>query len=90
MFLWFSRLFEREQILLCMRLDDMLWVHPQMDSTRVCSQCGTCVGIYPSGQKILKRYRKVKIVCHVCREPDLSTALPAPGAIEESRKSYRR
>ena len=55
--------------LVVMRLTDMHVVHPGQDNTRSCSQCGHIVGIYPSGQKALKRYPQAKIVCARCVEP---------------------
>lgn len=75
--------------LLVMRLDDMIMVHPQMDTSHVCSMCGEQVGIYPSGQAILKQYRRVKICCDRC-QPLPSKFMLAPGAREESGQSRRR
>jgi hypothetical protein len=76
--------------LIVMRLADMYLVHPQQDNSRVCSQCGEAVGIYPSGQAILARHPDTVITCSVCAGPmDPSTAL-APGALEEPFQSQRR
>jgi hypothetical protein len=89
MMLWFKRLFEKERLLLCMRLEDMLRVHPHMDRDHVCAQCGERVGIYPSGQQVLKRYRRVKIMCQVC-QPNPDSFSLAPGAAEEPSQSHWR
>jgi hypothetical protein len=52
--------------LVTMRLVDMSMVHPAQDNSRVCSRCGQQVGIYPSGQGILRNNPNIKIVCAVC------------------------
>ena len=74
-------------MLLVMRLDDMLRVHPdQIES--ICSQCSQPVGIYPSGQTVLKKYgtEMVDIVCSHCYVLTKDAVL-APGAREESTQS---
>jgi hypothetical protein len=75
--------------LITMRLKDMRRVHPGQITGR-CDRCGEEVGIYPSGQKALKKYKldQVEIVCHVCREP--GAAPLAPGAEQESWESEDR
>lgn len=87
--LWFRRLFERERVLLVMRYVDMLRVHPDMDISHVCSTCGEQVGIYPSGQRVLKRYRKVKLICQICEPAPVRFSL-AQGALEEPGQSKWR
>jgi hypothetical protein len=52
--------------LVVMRLADMGVVHPGQDNDRACSMCGEPVGIYPSGQAVLKAYPTLKIVCSIC------------------------
>ncbi len=64
--------------LLCMRLADMIRVHPKQIQGR-CAVCDEVVGIYPSGQRVLKERPDVRIVCNVCQEPGGVTML-APGA----------
>ena len=56
-----------------MRLADMTKVHPAQDSSRVCAGCGQRVGIYPSGQRALRQWPKMKVICARC-----AAALP-PG-----------
>ena len=81
-------LLRRPRILLVMHLDDMRRVHPQMDTSHVCAKCGGQVGIYPSGQQVLKAYRHVKIICNRCA--DGLTGTLAPGALAESLQSRWR
>lgn len=74
----------REYVLICMRLDEMFFVHPNQIE-RNCSECDAVVGIYPSGQTVLHRFPKTKIVCNHCgagRPAEL-----APGAIFEPFQS---
>jgi hypothetical protein len=52
--------------LVVMRLKDMGRVHPDQDNSRLCSQCGEPVGVYPSGQAALRDRPDMRIVCHVC------------------------
>lgn len=52
--------------LAAMRLKDMRRVHPEQDETHVCAQCGERVGIYPSGQQLLKDHPDLVVVCHLC------------------------
>jgi hypothetical protein len=72
--------------LLAMRLADMYKVHPNMDRSHVCSICAEPVGLYPSGQSVLKRYKNVIIVCHVCQTWNADFT-PAPGSLDEIRES---
>jgi hypothetical protein len=75
-------------VLICMRHADMARVHPGQDNTRFCSHCGARVGIYPSGQRALKRDSTLRIVCQVCAEtlPPAPSVL-APGALTEPFES---
>ncbi len=77
------------RILVVMRLEDMFRVHPQMDSSHVCSKCLEPVGIYPYGQKLLKRYKDLKIVCNICSVP-MPNPILAPGAVAEAFESVPR
>lgn len=72
--------------LVCMRLADMHRVHPDQDNTRACDRCGHTVGIYPSGQRMLRKIPTLKIVCVVC-SPHF-TGILAPGAISEVSESH--
>lgn len=76
--------------LICMRLADMGRRHPDQDNSRVCSQCSTRVGIYPSGQQALALKPSLKIVCTVCFEeaPPPDAVFLAPGAENEPAESY--
>jgi len=72
--------------LVVMRLAEMHRVHPKQDNSRVCTKCDERVGIYPSGQAMLRRYPAARIICSHCVEPVDLTAL-APGAEDESFES---
>ena len=74
--------------LLCMRLDEMLRVHPQQISDK-CSQCSATVGVYPSGQRALKEHHgNIEIVCNHCQGS--GPRVPAPGALDEPFQSKWR
>jgi uncharacterized Fe-S center protein len=51
--------------LIVMRLDEMFKRHPKQIE-RKCARCGEVVGIYPSGQKIIKENPEINIVCTHC------------------------
>jgi uncharacterized Fe-S center protein len=77
--------------LICMQRGRMMVTHPDMIEGE-CRDCGAVVGIYPSGQKILREQANVQIVCDVCyaaRYSDLPT-IEAPGAIEEAKQLWRK
>ena len=71
-----------ERNLLCMRLDEMYNVHPQQVES-ACSRCGAVVGIYPSGQGVLRAHPGTKIVCNHCGMDGGGPWEPAPGALGE-------
>jgi hypothetical protein len=72
--------------LIVMRLANMHRVHPRQDNTRVCGLCNEQVGIYPSGQRALREYEGLRIVCDECRDQSAFMLL-APGAREERTES---
>ena len=74
--------------LVVMRLADMKRVHPDQ-ITGKCRTCGHDVGIYPSGQRVLREHPDVEIVCQVCRSPG-GIVLLAPGAELEPFQSRKR
>lgn len=77
--------------LICMRLADMLLVHPEMTSTLACYECGELLGIYPSGQAALRKYGdRLKLVCHICGEDRARGAMAAPGVAAELGRSVPR
>jgi len=65
--------------LIVMRLANMHRVHPRQDNSRVCAACSEQVGIYPSGQALLRRDPTIRIICDVCRGP-ADIEILAPGA----------
>jgi hypothetical protein len=67
---------EPTYVVLVMRADSMFVAHPDTDYTHVCSQCGECVGIYPSTVRLMQQKRHVKLVCHVCHGPSLAPLVP--------------
>jgi hypothetical protein len=89
---WFWWRKTRGQRLLCMRAAHMFRIHPETDWTHVCGQCGEKVGIYPSGQAVLKKLgeKNVEIICNVCGSGlswSANLANLAPGAREEVTQS---
>ena len=72
--------------LIVMRLVEMRRVHPKQDNSRVCATCGEQVGIYPSGQDMLRRDPTVRVICSHCVEP-VDVAVLAPGAEREPFES---
>lgn len=74
--------------LIVMRLADMHVVHPKQITAR-CSRCGHDVGVYPSGQRVMREIPRVKLVCQVCKMPEPYAKL-APGAREERAQSVRK
>ena len=74
--------------LLVMRLKDMTRVHPDQIEAR-CSKCNEVVGVYPSGQRLMKEIPDITLVCQVCKE-DADISILAPGALEEPFESERK
>jgi len=75
--------------LIVMRLADMHRVHPDQ-ITDTCALCGHEVGVYPSGQAIMREYPdRIRLVCQVCKTPDPDAPL-APGAEFEPFESVRK
>jgi hypothetical protein len=71
-------------MLVCNRLTDMTQIHPRQDDTHKCGKCEHPVGIYPSGQKALKRWPKMVIRCVRCAMIDtLPTDINIPAASRE-------
>jgi hypothetical protein len=69
--------------LICMRLADMKVTHPEQ-VTDLCFKCGHEVGIYPSGQRALKRHPRTQIVCVRCAKPkEFDLGMPAAETREE-------
>lgn len=88
---WWQRHKQRKQhkqvVLLVMCADDMHVAHPETDFSRTCPDCGEQVGIYPSGQQVLRRHKNVKLVCNRCAPPGSGFGQPAPGAEVEPLQS---
>lgn len=79
----------QKDILFVMRLAEMARVHPdQIES--VCCKCLHPVGIYPSGQNVIKKLGadQVEIICSHCQSP--AGAKLAPGARNEPSQSRWR
>jgi hypothetical protein len=74
--------------LIVMRLADMKRVHPEQVEAQ-CSKCGEVVGVYPSGQQVMRDYPDTKLICQVCKTPGESAVL-APGARQEAAQSRRK
>lgn len=78
-------LFRPRTTLIVMHLDDMHRVHPDQIEAR-CSACGGQVGVYPSGQKVMREMQNVVLVCNRCHVPGPGARL-APGARMEPFES---
>jgi hypothetical protein len=74
------------QFLVAMRLADMRRVHPKMSRDHVCSACGERLGVYPSGQAMLRTHPEIKIVCQKCI-PAVDLFCLVPGAEDERNES---
>jgi len=78
-------------MLVVMRQDRMTKAHPKTDWTRRCARCREPVGIFPSGQRLLRGQPDAEIVCDVCAGDTTSVMLAGtmlPGAREEARESF--
>ena len=78
--------------LVVMRLIDMHKVHPDQ-TVMDCALCGEKVGVYPTGQKVLRLTPgPVEVVCHVCAarevDPKHDVAKPA-GPIADIEQELR-
>lgn len=73
--------------LLVMRLEDMQRVHPDQ-ATHRCSQCREEVGVFPSGQRVM-RSMSTKLICTRCKPFDKGAEL-APGAETEVFESVKK
>jgi hypothetical protein len=76
-------------VLVAMRLKDMWKVHPDQDSSRVCSKCGEAVGIYPSGQNELAHRPDMKIICLPCSNPQPGDDVLSAGTLGEIKRELR-
>lgn len=79
--------------LVTMRLADMARMHPGQDESRVCVECGWRVAIYPTGQKALRAFPMMRIVCSRCAFKDGDPALniacaPLEEIAQEARESF--
>jgi hypothetical protein len=72
-------------LLVVMRRANMARVHPRM-VVSLCDRCAAPVGIYPSGQAMLRRFPVLEVVCEICHGP-VTRARLAPGALEEKAES---
>ena len=81
--------------LVAMRLVDMVKVHPGQ-ATKACASCGQPVGVYPSGQKALRKHPEAEIMCQVCAAKSAAVerdthaaAAPIAEILQEIRDSTR-
>lgn len=75
-------------ILIVMRLAEMQRMHPDQITAK-CARCGHDVGVYPSGQKVMREHANTELVCSVCKSPGFGVTL-APGALAERGQSKRK
>ena len=59
---------EGPSALICTRLGDMTVMHPEQVE-KICTKCGHVVGVYPTGQRAIRDYPDMKVVCSVCVDP---------------------
>lgn len=77
-------------LVVAMRAADMFVAHPGTDYTKVCSQCGETLGVYPSTIELMKHRKNVVLICNRC-QPNAGRGFPlVPGAEQEIRQSRRR
>jgi hypothetical protein len=71
-------------MLVCTRLSDMTVVHPEQ-TQELCSQCQHMVGVYPTGQRAIKDYPEMKIMCNVCASGDIGPGdeVISAGSVED-------
>lgn len=74
--------------LIVMRLADMKRVHPDQIVSK-CATCGHAVGVFPSGQEVMRHDPDVKLTCQVCKTPG-QIAVLAPGAELEPFQSVKK
>ena len=82
---------DKPAALVTMRLADMTRMHPAQDDSRVCGACGAAVGIYPSGQAVLRKWPDLKIMCAQCATARPALAMPAADLdviMQEGRDSF--
>jgi hypothetical protein len=80
--------------LLVMRLEDMTYTHPDQDNSYFCNRCRHQVGIYPSGQRMIRQFPEIEIICQICADKEKidknMIVESAPGAIEELIDGIKR
>lgn len=75
----------------CTRLADMTMMHPDQVEME-CHNCHHKIGVYPSGQRALKRWPKMKPICINCVMLDRSLVQefrPAAVSIDELLQETR-
>jgi hypothetical protein len=78
------------ETLLVMRLADMKRVHPKQDNSRKCSNCGHVVGIFPSGQVLIRKHPNTIIICMQCigsSDWNFAPVAPLEALIQEANES---
>jgi hypothetical protein len=79
-------------MMICTRLKDQTVMHPDQ-TQELCSQCQHMVSVYPTGQRAIKNYPDMKIICTVCAKDALEPGdVVAPAGslkefIQEARSS---
>jgi hypothetical protein len=77
-------------MLVVIRTDRMTKAHPRTDFTHLCGRCREPVGIFPSGQRLLREQPNAEIVCDVCAGDSAAVMLAGemlPGVRQEARES---
>jgi hypothetical protein len=87
-----KKLFDAPAMLVVMRVATMTKAHPKTDFTHRCARCHEPVGIFPSGQRLLREQPNVEIVCHGCAGDTTAIMLvlageALPGVRQRARQS---
>jgi hypothetical protein len=70
-------------LLICTRLEDMTLNHPEQ-TNELCSKCQHAVGVYPTGQRAIRDYPSMQIVCSKCVDPfEEGSTTYSVGSIDE-------
>jgi hypothetical protein len=85
-----KKLLDAPAMLVVMRVARMTKAHPKTDFTHRCARCHEAVGIFPSGQRLLREQPNVEIVCDGCAGDTTAIMLagePLPGVRQEAREA---
>jgi len=79
---------KQQAALMVVRESELQKVHPRTDFRHHCAICQQPVGVFPSGQRLMRRYA-VTLICTHCMPPAIAAPF-APGAYAEQNLTRRR